>query len=125
MSEYFVRFAAHIDERKRPENFPKVVFIDETIGVESIDQLSENVNRRFKGLVSAPGLVVLKDPNEVLDTNVMTFDKRVFVPWHMITHFEAFVNLLTAPPTPDDPLNISVPAPVAEPAPETPKSAVN
>jgi len=123
MSEYFVRFAAHIDERKRPENFPKIVFIDETIGVESIDQLSENVNRRFKGLVSAPGLVVLKNPDEILDTNVMTFDKRVFVPWHMITHFEAFVNLLSTPVPKDDPLNISVPAP--EPAPETPKAQVN
>lgn len=122
MSEYLVRFIAHIDERKRPENFPKVISIDESFAVETLDQLSQGVNNRFKNLVSAPGIVALKNPDEILEQNVMTFDKRVYIPWHMITHFEASVNLIT-PPVMKDPLDIS--GPVDAPATEPSKDIVN
>ena len=101
MPNYFVRFTAHIDERKRPEGFPHEVYVDQTYeNVEGAQQIREIANQRFLQLVSSPGLVVLVSPTETLDQNLVTFDKRVFVPWHMLTHFHMNVNQLVVPPDP-------------------------
>lgn len=89
MSSYFVVYTAYIDERKRPENFPRYVQIREVYdNIESTDHLKHAVNTYVTKMASAPGIVVFKDPDEIVDTSLITFDKRRFIPWHMITHVE-------------------------------------
>ena len=84
---YFVDFTAFIDERKRPEGFPKAIHIKDAYNnIESLEHLQYKVNERFVKLISGTGLVVLKDEDEVIDEGKITFDKRIYVPWHMITH---------------------------------------
>jgi len=124
MSDYYVRFTGHIDERKRPEGFPRSVIIDESYSVENEAHLGQVVNERFKSLVQAPGIVVMKDANALVEHGIMTFDKRMYVPWHMITHFDAVIKLISPPQQKKDPLDISTPAPEPE-TPETPKALVN
>lgn len=123
MPNYFVVFTAHIDERKRPEGFPKEVYVKEQYNdCQSADHIKVIVNDRFIKLVTSAGLVVLKNPDEPLEENIFTFDKRVFVPWHMITHLYVDVEQLVMPPipTPQDSL-----IPVDDPKPEMPKETVH
>ncbi len=124
MSDYYVRFTGYIDERKRPEGFPHHVIIDESYTVENEAHLGQIVNERFKSLVQAPGIVVMKDANAPVEHGIMTFDRRMYVPWHMITHFDALIKLISPPQQKRDPLDISVPAPEPE-TPETPKALLN
>ena len=98
MSSYVVRFTGYIDERKRPENFPKTVEIIESYGqIETTDQLKMLVNSRVTDLAMAPGLIALKNPTSMIDTTHVAFNKRRFVPWHMITHLEMQVELSPEP----------------------------
>lgn len=104
-ASYFADFTAYVDARKRPENFPREVHVHETYGdVENIDHLKAIVNDRFIKMVSSAGLVVLKDPFDILDVSRVTFDKRRFVPWHMLTHMEVKVTLIAEPASPQEPL---------------------
>jgi hypothetical protein len=105
MATYYADFIAYVDERKRPENFPREVHVIETYAdVDNPDQLKAIVNDRFVKLVTSAGLVVLKEPNGILENGIITFDKRRFVPWHMLTHMEAKVTMIQEPPMPQDPL---------------------
>jgi hypothetical protein len=86
---YFVDFTAFIDERKRPEGFPKAIHIKDAYNnIESLEHLQYKVNERFVKLISGTGLVVLKDEDEIIDEGKITFDKRIYVPWHMITYMK-------------------------------------
>jgi hypothetical protein len=103
MATYFADYVAYVDERKRPEGFPHEVHIHETYGeVENTEHLKAIVNDRFVKLVTGAGLVVLKDPSEILDSTTITFDKRRFIPWHCLTHMELKVTLLPEPSRPQD-----------------------
>src|SRR6266850_7281519 len=98
MSDYAIEFEAHIDERRRPENFPKSVFIREQYqNVESDAQLKEIYNARVKTIVTNPGIVVFPE-NEIIDGSALNFDQRVYIPWHMITHFHGSVKIMTPAP---------------------------
>lgn len=122
MPDFFVEFTAHIDERKRPENFPQDVYIRETyVNIQSAEDLAKILNRRFESLIRDPGLVVFKDIDDTIDSTVITFDKRVFVPWHMITHFFANVKPLVNQEKP----SVDVLAPVVEIDKNPPKETVN
>lgn len=121
MPNYFVRFTAHIDERKRPEGFPREVYVDQTYeNVEGAQQIRNIANQRFLELAMANGIVTLKKQGETLDQELVTFDKRVYVPWHMITYMHMQVNQLVEP-SPKAPDQL---APEAVP-PETPTVQVN
>ena len=121
MPNYFVRFTAHIDERKRPEGFPHEVYVDQTYeNVEGAQQIRNIANQRFLELAMANGIVTLKKQGETLDQELVTFDKRVYVPWHMITYMHMQVNQLVEP-SPKAPDQL---APEAVP-PETPTVQVN
>lgn len=106
MSSYVVRFTGYIDERKRPENFPKTVEIIESYGhIESTEQLKMLVNNRVTDLAMAPGLIALKNPTNMIDASHIAFNKRRFIPWHMITHLEMQVELIPEPIShPPDPI---------------------
>ncbi len=86
-SIYYVEFTAFINERIRPEGFPREIKVLEIFdNIESTAHLQFKVNERFVQLATSAGLIVLKNPSEILESGVVTFDKRWFVPWHMITH---------------------------------------
>lgn len=121
MAQYFADYVGYVDERKRPEGFPREVHVHETYGeVESTDHLKAIVNDRFVKLVTAAGLVVLKEPSDILDSSIITFDKRRFIPWHMLTHMELKVQLISEPQRPQD--GILPPESVPE---KKPKELVN
>jgi hypothetical protein len=104
MPDYYVEFEAHIDERKRPEGFPKSVFVKEQYhSIENDEQLKQIFNDRVKTIVTNPGIVVYPD-NEIIDGTALKFDQRIYVPWHMITHFHGKVKLLTPASVPETPL---------------------
>ena len=119
-SSFFVRYIASIVEEKRPKdiNFPKEIYVDETYQVESQEQLREVFNNRFRAMVQSPGLVVMKDQNAIVDMTGLNFDQRIFVPWHMITHFYAEVTRLAVVEKKVDDL-------LPEPPKELPKETVN
>lgn len=99
-----IEFVAHIDRWKRPENFPEKVFIREVYGgIQSDEDLKNLYNKRFVGIISQPGLVVFRDDAEIIETK-LTFDKRIYVPWHMITYFEGRVEIVTPQPVSEAPL---------------------
>lgn len=110
MSDYFVDYTAFIDERKRPENFPHQVHVINILrNVQSIDQLKDDVNKHFLNLVTSAGLVVMKDPSEPVEQDRITFDKRFFVPWHMLTHMQVDVSVISPPPNKGRPQDLLVP----------------
>lgn len=104
MSDYYIEFEAHIDERKRPEGFPKSVFIKEQyMNVETDEHLKQIFNDRVRVIVSNPGMVIYPDESTPIDAK-LNFDQRVYVPWHMITHFHGRVKLMTPAPVAGTPL---------------------
>lgn len=119
LSSYFVDFIAYIDERKRPENFPHEIHDKQVFEVESIPHLQFVVNERFIKLVSSSGMVVLKNEADITEEGKVSFDKRVFVPWHMITHMELKVDMMPAAPSVQDSI---VPGHIT---PDKPKELVN
>ena len=121
-SSYYVEFTAFINERIRPEGFPREVKVQETFeNIENTAHLQFKVNERFIQLVTSAGLIILKNPTDILDSNIITFDKRWFVPWHMITHMGLRVERMPQViSTPQDSLVPHDPAPE-----EKPKDKVN
>lgn len=119
MSNYLVEFTAYVDERRRPENFPHEIHVQDIFeNVESITQLQYLVNDKFVKLVSSAGLIALKDPDEPLESGVITFDRRMFVSWGILTHMTVSVKQITEPAS-----SISlVPPPIKE---KEPKEMVN
>lgn len=98
MSTYFAEYIGYIDERKRPENFPHEIRIQDIYeNIESTEQLQSLVNEKFVRAASTAGWVVLKEPAEIIDSVVILFNKCRFVPWHMLTHMELKVRLIPSP----------------------------
>jgi hypothetical protein len=94
MPDYVIEYSFHIDESRRPENFPHVVqIIDHYQNIENDKQIAEIYNTRFKGLANEPGIVVFLDQNQIGATKI-NFVSRVFVPWHMVTHSHGKVTLI-------------------------------
>ncbi|VVB52900.1 Uncharacterised protein [uncultured archaeon] len=94
MQEYLIVFQAHVDRLRSPENFPTSVLIKETVFAESEEQLKHIYNAKFSLHVASPGLAVWIDPDRV-DASRITFNQKIFVPWHMITYFHGDVHPIT------------------------------
>lgn len=117
---YFVKFTGYIDELRRPENFPHEVHVTEVYNeVESLQHLQFLVNDRFIKLATSAGLVVLKNEDEPSEEGKLTFDKRIFIPWHMITYMTMDVKYMPAKYQPQESI---IPSTVA---PEEKKDLVN
>lgn len=110
MPDYFFEFIGHIDERKRPEGFPREISVKESYSQLPTDEVvKELYNQRFKTMVSNPGIVVFLDSEQTVESK-LTFDKRVFIPWHMITYFHGRVKIITPQPVPENPLESLLPS---------------
>ncbi len=109
MPDFHIEFQAYIDERKRPENFPKIVYVREQyLNVESDEQLKDIFNKRARFMMQNPGLVILPD-NETIDMSTMAFHQRTYIPWHMITHFRGEIRIITPAPVEVTPLDSLIP----------------
>jgi hypothetical protein len=102
LTRYFVDFTAHIDETRRPENFPHEIHDKKMFEVESLGHLKHAVNERFVQLISASGMVTPKDDSDIQDEQRVNFDKFVYVPWHMITHVTLSATLVPTLPSSQD-----------------------
>lgn len=95
--EYLITFVFHIDERKRPENFPKELRDLVMITSDSKQGLVNAINTESVKYIRMQGVSVRKDPYAAEDPNKLDTE-RMFVPLHMITHFEAEVKTITGEP---------------------------
>jgi hypothetical protein len=99
MASYFVEFTAYINERMRPEGFPREVKIkDIYTNVDNFDTLVNGVRERFQKLAAGPGLTVLKNPDEIIESGINQFSKYWYLPWHQITHLGVEVKQITEVP---------------------------
>jgi hypothetical protein len=93
MADYLVKIIGHIDERKRPENFPKEIHILEAVANADKKFLVDFVQKQMKNIVYVQGMGVSRDPAAMQDPNKLDTN-RMFVPMHMLTHIDAEVTEL-------------------------------
>jgi hypothetical protein len=93
MQAYTAKFIGFINERKRPENFPKSVYCIGTYSAQNNSHLAEMLNTEFSTIIANQGMMISTDPEQLIDlTNVVENMKtRVFIPIHMITHIKVEV----------------------------------
>lgn len=95
MTSYFVTFMAYIDERKRPENFPKVIHFSAMIHAENQEQLGGQVNLLlFQNFVQPQGVGVRRDPYKTEEVGKQDLNDRMWIPMHMITHIIPVVKMI-------------------------------
>jgi hypothetical protein len=87
---YLIVFIFHIDERKRPERFPKEIFDNVFVNSDTKQGLVDAVNNESVKYIRMQGVSVRKDPSAMEEPNKVD-TARMFVPMHMITYFEAKV----------------------------------
>lgn len=86
--DYMVRFIGHIDERKRPESFPKEVYADMFARVGTEQDLKKAINDYSMLFMTQQCMVVPKEPGGLEDMLKPKYDARIMVPIHMITYIE-------------------------------------
>ena len=91
---FLVRFTGHINERIRPENFPKEVFVDYTLEDFADEHVKKFVGDRMTDFIRQQGMVVHKNQFEVIDENTLRFDKKMFVPMTMFSYLDMQVSII-------------------------------
>jgi hypothetical protein len=84
--DYMVRFIGHVDERKRPENFPREIYSDLIVRVRDEKDLKSSINAQSVIFITSQCMIVPKDPDAIQDTSKPVHDTRMIVPLHMLTH---------------------------------------
>jgi hypothetical protein len=92
--DYCVRFVGHIDELKRPENFPKEVYLDALYRVNNEAELKTSINNQSAVFMAHQAMAVFKDSNAVQEFGKAARDTRMLVPMHMITHITTITTLI-------------------------------
>jgi hypothetical protein len=92
MADYLVTFVFEIDETRRPRDikFPKKLFDPIMVAADSKKALIEAVNNHSVTYIRMQGVSVRTDPYAMEKSNEVDVH-RMFVPFHMITHFYAEV----------------------------------
>ncbi|SRR6266446_9632311 len=88
MPDYVITFTGYIDERKRPENFPRTVQDVIAGPFETPAHLVNFVNERVALYAKNQGMGVTLDKSLMEDLRIVDTN-RIWVPMHMITHFTA------------------------------------
>lgn len=92
--EYLFTFTAYIDERKRPEGFPKVIYDKIIWNCQNNEEIVKFVNNRCALYTMNHGIGVRINPDALEDLGIVNTD-RMWVPSHMITHLTATFRLIT------------------------------
>lgn len=88
--DYLVRYTAHINERIRPEGFPKKVLVNVVLSASDREQLNTHINNFAGGFIAQQAVVALKDPLAV-QARELDLEKRMIVPFAMISHIDCEV----------------------------------
>lgn len=94
MSDYLITFTGYIDERKRPENFPRTIKEMIFVSADTNEQVVKAVNDYSLQYIRAQGMSVRNDPTSMEDSTILDTSRR-WVPMHMLTHFDAKVKQIT------------------------------
>jgi hypothetical protein len=99
-------FFGHIDENKRPENFPKVVSCSIELYNTEPGFFRELTNNMATAICKQGAMVVSKDDRDMKivvgnDPLLANFDRNFLVPLHMITHITMITEMLPDPPDPE------------------------
>jgi hypothetical protein len=92
--DFLITFTGHIDERKRPENFPHKIYDLLLIAADNKDGVVKAINDYSKNYIRNGGMSVRIDPYAQEDPSVLDTD-RMFVPLHMLTYFTADVKQIS------------------------------
>ena len=93
--DFLIRFCGHIDETRRPEGFPAAVYADVFARVGSDKDLRSIINDQCTVFIKQQCMIVPKDPGGLENLKYTTFDSRVLVPLHMITHLTTETKKIT------------------------------
>jgi hypothetical protein len=94
MAQFLITFTGHVDETRRPEDFPKKIFDLLLILADDNDGVVKAVNDHSKNYIRNQGMSVRMDPSATEDASVLDTN-RMWVPLHMLTHFTADVKQIT------------------------------
>jgi hypothetical protein len=86
--DYIITFTGYIDERKRPENFPRKIEDVQVVSFPDGDALVNYVNKRVFMYAANQGMGVAIDKGAMEDMRIIDTN-RMWVPTHMITHITA------------------------------------
>ena len=84
--DYLVRFIGHINEKSRPDGFPKEVYSDLYVRAGSDAGLRKAINEQSMVFIRDNCMIVPKNPEKIEDAFRPSLDSRMIIPWHMITH---------------------------------------
>jgi len=97
--DYYITLVAHIDEEKRPKNFPKQISATIPVTVENdVSELQQATNHFASTIIKSGGMIVSNPVfkgQEVKGITKETFDydHNIFVPIHMITYIESVTSV--------------------------------
>jgi hypothetical protein len=94
--KYFVRFKCPVIECLRPDGFPKQVYASFACSVDSFETLVGNIDKQLITMINNGGILCWPDEttNETVEK---VFEKRLFVPMHMIANIQHEIKLLADP----------------------------
>ncbi len=84
MKNFFLRFTGHVNERIRPEGFPKEVYVDYVLQDCPDEQLKSLIQVYLDQFVKQNGMVVNRKQAEMEDQSKLVFNQKMYVPMYMI-----------------------------------------
>jgi len=94
MSDYVIVFTAYLDERKRPEGFPRKVKEVLTARFDRLPDLVDFVNKRHQMYIQSKGMGATLDKVD-LDRLGITETERVWIPERMIAFTTVVIKNMT------------------------------
>ena len=93
--DYSVRFIGHVDEAKRPQDFPKTVELSFVYRPQDVDDLKTFLNNMAAVIRRDGGFQSTMDLPGQIESDA-EFGNGKFVPMHMFTHISFSVRRLTS-----------------------------
>jgi hypothetical protein len=93
--DYLVRFIGHIDEHRRPVDFPKEIYSDLYVRVKDDQELKAAINEQSKTFILQQCMVVPKEPGAIEEMHKARFDTRMMVMLNMLTHIDTITKKIT------------------------------
>lgn len=84
--DYYVSFIGHILEEKRQKGWPREITHDVIIRSDSFDGLKELINKEMWSILVQQGMIINNMPQEMINDNIETLSRRVYIHLHMISH---------------------------------------
>ena len=94
MSDYLLTFRGYVDENKRPDDFPCIIEDLVFIHANTQDEVAKSVNVYSLYYVKLQGMPMCKNPHSMEDFSALD-SGRMWVPMHMLTHFDVEVRQIT------------------------------